>query len=57
MYISLGLISALVAAAEGYAVPAGHAYQDPKTITGAVRSPCPVSLLAHSFQTCTYVLL
>lgn len=42
MYISFALVVAVAAVVEAYAVPAGHAFQDPKTINDAVRSPCPV---------------
>lgn len=50
MYTSLAIVAAVVAVVEAYAVPAGHAFQDPKTILGAVRSPCPVRFPVHSEQ-------
>jgi len=50
MYYSFALVAAVVAVVEAYAVPAGHAFQDPKTILGAVRSPCPVWFSVHFKQ-------
>jgi len=57
MYISVTLFAAIAAVVEAYAVPAGHAFQDPKTIKGAVRSPCPVCSLKQLYNTFTYTFL